>query len=748
MYQTSLTQRQRFLAFFFNLMIFYAFYVWATGHYYLTGGGETLWLASAVGWWTLGLISAPWYRPPRDAMGAAVAAALALITLELPTSNTTSIYALRLAAISYAIVVAVAALTAALVGRESNTPFSRFCYLLAERLSNGPFLFGTAALISIFGYYSNPNHLLILTSLWLAFALIKPFELLIALLEDWRTEQKVGELDVAGNLVRVDDPNIARVSIEDSIAWGINLHVACIPGGGHRYIIPLFSHIQDNQTIGTGYITSEAPTDSFPDVVGRVFSLHDPDKSASLVEQLSGRAEGSFLVGFVVEGSDISEIRFEVSGRAILEEGTVIFCKIGDCPVYYQVISANTAEESFQQNPRGTHIVTATQLGQWSPDQGFLKFSWLPQMNTPIFGLGENAEYLFNINNGEFYLGKVPSSPIKIKGDLPKMIAYHTAILGVTGTGKTELVFDLIEEAIKQGTKVICVDLTGEYRRRLLHLEPHGIGLRKNKADELEKKLFAVETGRNYATEEKKTLKAFLDSVRGEAKGQISNFLSKAGSALAIFELAEVTNTRATLMATEMFLSEIMLWARANRKARRILIVLEEAHTIIPETSGSGFDYGTQSIVSKIGQIALQGRKYGVDLFIVSQRTALVSKTVLSQCNTFLTHSLVDETSLKFLLNIYESSYVKAIPNLKFLQFIAHGKGVVSERPLLIAREHSDKKAEASAKLDDFHSIDDAIEPKNASETAAKSVDKIDQPKAVGGDDAMAMPTTEPKAKE
>ena len=79
--RNSLTQRQRFFVFCVNSMIFYAFYVWATGHYYLTGGGETLWLASAVGWWTLGLISAPWYRPPRDAMGAAVAAALALITL-------------------------------------------------------------------------------------------------------------------------------------------------------------------------------------------------------------------------------------------------------------------------------------------------------------------------------------------------------------------------------------------------------------------------------------------------------------------------------------------------------------------------------------------------------------------------------------------------------------------------------------------------------------------------------------------
>lgn len=77
-------------------------------------------------------------------------------------------------------------------------------------------------------------------------------------------------------------------------------------------------------------------------------------------------------------------------------------------------------------------------------------------------------------------------------------------------------------------------------------------------------------------------------------------------------------------------------------------MVLEEAHTIVPEVFGSGFDANTQFVVSRNGQIALQGRKYGVGLMVISQRTALVSKTILSQCNTFLTHSLIDQTSLNF----------------------------------------------------------------------------------------------------
>jgi hypothetical protein len=317
----------------------------------------------------------------------------------------------------------------------------------------------------------------------------------------------------------------------------------------------------------------------------------------------------------------------------------------------------------------------------------------------------------------------------------------------VTGTGKTELVLDLIRQAHAQGTKVFCVDLTGEYRKRLADLTPLAIGLRKNKADELEQKLFDVETGDWKAGAEKKVLRQFKESIRADARNQVDTFLRTAGSAVALFELAEVTNTRATLIATELFLSEIMLWARANRKSRRILIVLEEAHTIIPETAGAGFDYDTQHVVNKIGQIALQGRKYGVGLFIVSQRTALVSKTILSQCNTFLTHALVDQTSLQFLLNIYDSAYVRGIPNLRFLHFLAFGKGILSERPLLLSRPLDPAKAEASAALDEFYNItDDVPVPPEMVELAAALGGKADGAAEAEADPREDSTAVEPEA--
>lgn len=711
MKRDTLTQPQRFMAFVANTLIFYFAYVWATGHWYVTGNGETLWLASAVGWWTLGLLSAPWYRPPRDALGTAVAALAALFTLDMSTAVAPSfeLNLARGASIGYAILVGVAALTAALIEQNQQSPLRRFSYLVAERLSSGPFIFGTAALISIFGFYSEPRHLLILTTLWLLFALIRPIEFILILWSEWRAEQAVGNLRSAGRIVRVDDPNIVRVEVTSASAWESGLHVAALAGGTHNYVIPLFSHIQDELIIGTGLIVAETSPVRFPHITGLVFTVDDEAERTRLISDLCGRTEDADLVGFVVEGSEIANIRFEVSKRTGIQEGSVVFCSIGGNSVFYQVINAQTTEESFQQNPRGTHIVTAAQLGVWAPDNGFRKFAWLPRMNVPVFNLAEKAQHQVDIRPGEFIIGNVPDTAMQIKASIPEMIAYHTAILGVTGTGKTELVLDLIREAHAQGTKIFCVDLTGEYRKRLADLVPASIGLGKDRANELEQKLFDVETGEWKASTEKKVLRDFKDSIRAGARKQITKFLGDAGSAVGLFELAEVTNTRATLIATELFLSEIMLWARANRKSRRILIVLEEAHTIIPETAGSGFDYDTQHVVNKIGQIALQGRKYGVGLFIVSQRTALVSKTILSQCNTFLTHALVDQTSLQFLLNIYDAAHVRSIPNLRFLNFLAFGRGVLSERPLLLSRPLDPAKAEASAALDDFIAIDVAI---------------------------------------
>ena len=424
------------------------------------------------------------------------------------------------------------------------------------------------------------------------------------------------------------------------------------------------------------------------------------DDGTRIVNELCGLDGGANLVGFVVEDSSISMIKFEVSSNIPIEEGVLVFCSQDAQQVFYQILDARTSEESFGRNPRGKHVVSAAQLGYLDPQKGFAKYGWLPEMNSPVFVPKEPFKYDVPVSrNDEFVIGKVPGSQIAVRASLFELLEYHTAILGVTGTGKTELAFDIIRQALLLGTKVFCVDFTNEYKARLADCEPQLLGLDQKQAAELDQKLFAVETGTFGAPQEKKNLKEFVDKIREPVKKNVETFLSSKGASLGIFELPEITNTKATLRATELYLSSIMDWARNNRRARRILIVLEEAHTIIPETAGAGFDYDSQWVVGRISQIALQGRKYGVGLLLVSQRTALVSKSILSQCNTCVAFSLVDKTSLDYLANVFSSAHVQSIPNLRFLEAIAYGKAIRSERPILVKLDYVPGKKTASDAL-------------------------------------------------
>jgi len=112
-------------------------------------------------------------------------------------------------------------------------------------------------------------------------------------------------------------------------------------------------------------------------------------------------------------------------------------------------------------------------------------------------------------------------------------------------------------------------------------------------------------------------------------------------------------------------------------------------------------------MVAKIAQIALQGRKYDVGLLVIAQRTATVSKTVLTQCNTMVAFSTYDQTGIEFMSNFYGSDYARLAPNLGFLQAVAFGKGIRSERPLIVEIPYDERKDKAAPVRDMTASAED-----------------------------------------
>ena len=73
-------------------------------------------------------------------------------------------------------------------------------------------------------------------------------------------------------------------------------------------------------------------------------------------------------------------------------------------------------------------------------------------------------------------------------------------------------------------------------------------------------------------------------------------------------------------------------------------LVLEEAHTFVHrDLTGEAASAAGKACARVFEKIAREGRKFGLGLVLASQRPSEVSPTVLSQCNTFLLHRLVND---------------------------------------------------------------------------------------------------------
>lgn len=657
------------------------------------------------------LLSSPFFVKPQDTLIGAIAGLIFLLSVDLSTVSTIT-NVLNILRSAFVVVFILLSITAAvslwLHSRSSGEKgwkalLKRVSYRISVELGSPALIFTPHALISIYGFNQNQLDLMMwLSLLWLVLVVIRPIELA------WRIGKEISfirrestQTRLIGTIDRVDSPDIVRVRLEEEGFWTEqSVQMAYFSASHQSYVLPLFSQRREDGLMGTGLcVYSDEPlaTSAVP---GHVYELSDSPARADLVKQLAGLEENVELIGFIVEGSSIQVIRFELSSELPIREGGLVFCKQGEDLVYYQILGARTFEESFERNPRGTHRVTAAQLGIVAADV-FKKYPWLPAMNTPVFRpKGRIAPETAAVSADDLVLGTVPGSDIEIKANFDKLLEFHTAILGVTGTGKTELAYDVIRHGLGRGAKIFCVDFTGDYRVRLDDCSPEDLGLDDREVEELGELILDVETGEYSAGEEKRALNDFIESIRPNIAERVDGFLSPVGAGLSVFELPAIANTAATLQATELYLSTIFEWARQHRNERQILLVLEEAHTIIPEFNLYSRDRAnTRAVVGRMAQIALQGRKFGVGLLLISQRTALVSKTLLSQCNTYVTFSLVDQTSLDYLANVYSAEHVQTIPRLRRLEALVFGSAIRSERPVVIEIPYDETKKTASESL-------------------------------------------------
>lgn len=91
-----------------------------------------------------------------------------------------------------------------------------------------------------------------------------------------------------------------------------------------------------------------------------------------------------------------------------------------------------------------------------------------------------------------------------------------------------------------------------------------------------------------------------------------------------------------------------------------IVIVLEEAQNYIAEEK--------ESIAKTVFErIAREGRKYGLSLVVSSQRPSELSKTVLSQCNSFIIHRLQNPEDQKYVRGLISSANADLLEQLPII---------------------------------------------------------------------------------
>ena len=96
----------------------------------------------------------------------------------------------------------------------------------------------------------------------------------------------------------------------------------------------------------------------------------------------------------------------------------------------------------------------------------------------------------------------------------------------------------------------------------------------------------------------------------------------------------------------------------------RVLLVLEEAHALVPEWNSTSYG-GDQRASNGTAKAVLQGRKFGMGVLLITQRTANVTKTILNQCNTVIALRTFDATGMDFLRNYIGGTYADILSALQ-----------------------------------------------------------------------------------
>ncbi len=443
----------------------------------------------------------------------------------------------------------------------------------------------------------------------------------------------------AGVVAAIQSPRLAVVRLSASLPADIvGRKVILKMDGGERVAEgTLFEDkVVKGLRQGRVAITTFAPLWSEVSTTARI-EVGFPDEPISAIRP----------VGVVSAGSSIGQLVFEVDPRTPLHAGEVVQVKAAGTDTYYQIVSAEIEQSPLDDGNTAQKVkVVAGQLGNWDEEYAtFAPIDWVAsagELITVSRGVGD----VDKVPDGHCVVGQVPNSRFPVHVNLSDSITHNTAIIGVTGSGKSYLAFHVIEAMVNRGVKILILDIS---RQHDLHLTQQNPTALKTIAD----------------------VKPWLDSdspIGIHQFGVDANGYPKITADFVTAAFEELSKTKLE---------------RGKNIPAKLCIVFEEAHSLIPEWNQVAQPSDTQQ-VNKTARVILQGRKYGMGALIITQRTANVTKTILNQCNTVFALRSFDQTGLDFLQNYMGKEYSQAISTLPRYTAVLVGQASSSSRPIIL----------------------------------------------------------------
>lgn len=344
------------------------------------------------------------------------------------------------------------------------------------------------------------------------------------------------------------------------------------------------------------------------------------------------------------------------------------------------------------------------------------------------------------------YIGYLKGTESPVVIDINSLVQKHVSVLAKTGAGKSYTVGVLIEELLKKRVPLVIIDAHGEYTtlgspniepseidklikfnlkpksfhaavieyamekpgsgRKRLELQGTGLDAREI-LDVLPAKMSPAQTGLLYQAindlrrvRQDYSFREIIDEIGKNPSNakwplvgaletlEATGLFSPKGTPLdqlVVPGQASIINLKGTLPEVQQVavarLAGGLFEARKKNQVPAFMFVVEEAHNYCPQ----GGVAGTALSGTVLRTIAQEGRKFGMGLLVVSQRPALVNKTVLGQCNTQFIMKVTNPNDLKAITASVEGLTAEAAEEIQRLDVgVAMVAGPSLAQPILV----------------------------------------------------------------